>query len=374
MQKHFDIAFINLGMGDATLPIPSVVTDAISSAVLELKSEKTFRGYGPSHGELFLKKAIKENEYSNFSFTEDEIFISNGTKTDISAIQELFAEDSIIAISDPAYPVYVDSNVLAGRTKAFSQGTYEGLVYLPCLEENNFLPVPPNFSCDVIYLCSPHNPTGSAFKKHELQRWVDYAKKQQAIILYDGAYESFISSSDTPRSIYEIKGAEDVAIEFRSFSKSAGFTSLRLSYYVIPKTLSSNVFSLHDLWKRRTDSRYGGTPYPIQRGGEASFSKEGKKALKEIIFKYKQNALFLREGLSSLGFTVFGGIDSPFIWCKTLNNLSSWDFFDYLLEKAQIITAPGVGFGLSGEGFVRFSSFPKKEFLEEGLKRLKKIV
>jgi len=354
----------NLGIGDATEPIPQIITSAICQASEELNNEKTFRGYSPSEGYLFLKKAICKNEYENVSISEDEIFIQNGIKNAISSLQDLFCKTSHVAICDPTYPVYVDSNVMAGRTK---------IQYLPCLEENGFLPSIPINKMDIIYLCSPNNPTGAAFTKSELKKWVEFAKKHKAIIFFDGAYEAFISSKKIPHSIYEIPGADEVAIEFRSFSKSAGFTNLRCSYLVIPKKLKTeDGYNIHNYYKRHIDTKYGGTPYPIQKGAEMCFTKEGKTAIEKNINSYRNGAKILREGLINLGYSVFGGIHSPYIWCKTKNNMSSWEFFDHLLKNAQIITIPGSGFGKCGEGFVRFSAFAKQDIIEKSLNNLQK--
>ena len=373
-QKDPSLSFINLGIGDITLPLPKASLKAICNAANELKVEKTLKGYGPSQGELSIRCAIKENEYKNIDISTDEIFISNGTKNDISAIQELFSLSSKIALCDPTYPVYVDSNVLSGRAKQIaSDGTYQGLIYLPCLEENNFIPSIPSISADLIYLCSPNNPTGTALSYSQLKSWVEYAKKNNAVILFDGAYEVFISSKDIPHSIYEIAGADEVAIEFRSFSKTAGFTGLRLSYYIIPKKLKSadgEIF--HQFWKRRVDTKYGGTSYPIQMGALALYSERGKKEKDKIISAYMKNTKTLKKGLQKLGYTTYGGIDCPYIWCKTKDNIPSWDFFNILLSKG-IITVPGRGFGPSGEGFIRFSGFAKEESIKKALTLLQTI-
>lgn len=368
--KKGSSSFLNLGIGDITLPIAPSIINGICKAIQAQAHEHTLKGYGPSQGELLLRKAIKE-DYKN-TISEDEIFISSGTKNDISQIQEIFDRSNTIAITDPTYPVYVDSNVIAGRTKKIKKnGTYGGLFYLPCLEENGFLPDLPSQKTDIIYLCSPNNPTGAVLNKDQLKKWVDYALKNNSIILFDGAYESFITSKNIPRSIFEIDNAKRVAIEFRSFSKSAGFTGLRLSYYIVCKELIFDKSSLHAICKRRADTKYGGTSYPIQMGALEIFTPKGQEEVKKNINHYQENARILKEGLKRLGFKAYGGIDSPFIWCKT-NGSSSWDFFDLLLDRA-IICVPGRGFGPSGEGFVRFSAFAKRDHIIEALDRLKKI-
>jgi LL-diaminopimelate aminotransferase len=359
-QKNPNLKLINLGIGDATEPIPKIIINSICKAANELKTKKTFKGYRPSQGELFLRKKISEMDYNN-KIQEDEIFISSGTKNDISTIPELFAHDIKIGIPSLSYPVYKDSNILSGKTKIF---------YLKCSPQNNFLPLPPKKHLDLIYLCSPNNPTGTVFTKKELQNWVTYAKNKNAIILYDGAYSSFIKNKNIPKTIFEIEGAKDIAIEFRSFSKTAGFTSLRLSYIVIPKNLKIENFSVNKLWKRRIDTKIGGVSYPLQKGGEAIFSKKGKEEIDKIILKYLKNAKTLKKGLENLKFQTFGGKHSPYIFCKTKNNLSSLEFSNYLLEKTRIVTIPGSGFGKEGEGFIRFSAFAEKKEIEEALKRL----
>lgn len=373
-EKNPSISFTNLGIGDITLPLPESSLEAICKAANELKFEKTLKGYGPSQGELSLRLAIKENEYKNVDISPEEIFISSGTKNDISAIEELFCPSSKIAICDPSYPVYVDSNVLAGRTDEItSDGTYKGLFYLPCREDNNFIPLFPKNPVEIIYLCSPNNPTGVALSSSILKKWIEYAKKNNSVILFDGAYEAYITSKDVPHSIYEVEGADEVAIEFRSFSKTAGFTGLRLSYYVIPKKIKSiEGTSLHSLWKRRVDTKYGGTSYPIQMGALALYSEKGKKEKSRMISTYMENTNTMRKGLERLGFKVFGGIDAPYLWCKTKESLPSWDFFDRLLSKG-IITIPGRGFGPSGEGFIRFSGFAKIANIKKALEILKTL-
>lgn len=370
LKKRFPKAsIVNLGIGDIAQPlVPSIVT-AICSAVEEMGKKSSLRGYGPSEGYDFLRQAIAKNEFAHLGIGADEIFISDGANSDTANIQELFDLNSTIGITDPTYPVYLDANVMAGRSKK--------ILFLPCTEKTRFLPVPPKKHCDLIYLCSPSNPTGVAFTRKELAAWVSYAKKEGAILLYDNAYVAFITSPDVPRSIFEIEGAKEVAVEFRSFSKSAGFTGLRCAYTILPKTvlahLGSKLVSLHALWKRRQNTKSNGVAYPIQRGAEAVFTKQGKKETEAQVKSYLAQAAYLRKGLLSLGYNCFGGIDSPYIWWKTPKGLSSWEFFDLLLEKCHLISVPGKGFGPSGEGYVRLSSFTSPEIAKEALKRIKRL-
>ena len=364
-KQNTNKQILNLGIGDITLPIASSIVDEIQKAALEMKDEKTIQGYGPSEGYYFLRKAIAENDYKNLNIDIDDIFIATGTKYTSANISDLFSKDNIVGICDPTYPVYLDSNIIAGRD--------ENIVLLPLLEKNNFEPLPPDEDLDLIYLCSPNNPIGNIISKKTLKLWIDYAKKKNAIIFFDGAYETFITSKDAIHSIYEIEGAKDVAIEMRSFSKNAGFTSLRCSYIVIPKELKikhgSENITLNPHWKRYINTKHGGISYPIQKGALASYSTTGKKEVKEIIKTYLENTTILKEGLEKLGFTTYGGADSPYIWCKTPDNSSSWEFFDLLLKK-NVICLPGSGFGLEGEGFVRFSGFAKKEIILKALEEL----
>ncbi len=374
--KKPNVSLLNLGVGDVTSPLFPNVIDALNKAVKEMGDKKTFRGYGPSEGYLFLRQAIADHDYQNIS--PDEIFISDGANTDLGNLQEIFSIDNRVAILDPAYPVYVDTNVMAGRTRPLLKtGRYGGMTYLPCVEENQFQPQPPDSHVDLIYLCSPNNPTGVAMDRELLTRWVKYAKKHEAIILFDGAYEAFITSG-APRSIYEIEGAKEVAIEVRSFSKSAGFTGLRCSYTVVPHELkvrdAGALHSVHALWKRRVETKYNGASYPIQRAAEALYTPEGQKALKETVSRYNQRAKGLLEGMRNLGYTVYGGIDSPYIWCKTPPKVTSWEFFDFLLNTAQVITLPGIGFGQAGDGYMRLSAFAEPAAIAETLNRFKRLV
>ncbi len=375
-QKQPEASFLNLGVGDVTLPLFPNVIEALLEASQEMGEKTTFRGYGPSEGYLFLRKAIAEYDYHK-KFSPDEIFISDGANTDLANLQEIFSLENKVAVIDPAYPVYVETNVMAGRTRPLLKtGRHGGITYLSCTEENGFQPELPNAHVDLIYLCSPNNPTGVALTQETLKKFVDYAKKNEAIIIYDGAYEAFITSG-APRSIYEIKGADEVAIEVRSFSKSAGFTGLRCSYTVIPHKLkvydAGAVHSLHALWKRRVDTKTNGVSYPIQKAALALYAPEGQKALRETVKKYTDRSKLLLEGLKTIGYTVYGGVDSPYVWCKTPPKVGSWEFFDFLLENIQVLTLPGVGFGSGGEGFIRFSAFAEPYAIQETLQRFKKL-
>lgn len=377
-EQHPRASLINLGIGDVTQPLPPHLLAALCTASQEMGDPQTFRGYGPSAGYPFLRESIAYGEYRHLGISANEIFVSDGAKCDLGNIQELFAVDNLVALPDPTYPVYIDTNVMAGRTRGcLEAGRYEGIHYIPCSEEHGFQPLPPSMSCDLIYLCSPNNPTGIALSRSILRQWVDYALEHRSIILFDGAYEAFITSEDCPRSIYELDGAKEVAIEIRSFSKTAGFTGLRCSYTVVPKELSishgENTISLHSLWRRRHDTKFGGVPYPVQRCAAAIYSSSGKKEVDELLQLYRDRARFLLEGLKKLGFVVYGGKDAPYLWCKTPRSLTSWQFFDQLLEQAHIISAPGRGFGLLGEGFVRLSAFAEPTALAESLLRFKRM-
>lgn len=378
-EKNSQTAIINLGLVDITKPLSPTLLATLCNASHEMGDYHTFHGYGPAQGYPFLREAIAYGEYRNLGISSDEIFISNGAKSDLSQIQELFAIENKIALCNPTYPLYIDSIVLAGRSQNINEyGEYEGIYYVPCLEENNFLPLPPSVPCDLIYLCSPNNPTGTAMDRRTLREWVHYALEYQSVIIFDGAYEAYISSDEYPHSIYEIDGAKEVAIEIRSFSKTAGFTGLRCSYSVVPKEMTAYLdgkdISIHSLWRRRNDTKFGGVPYPIQKCAAALYSPQGRKEAQEILQIYKDRAKFFLEGLQKLGFTVYGGINAPYIWCKTPNDLSSWEFFDFLLEELQIVTIPGRGFGRLGEGFVRFAAFAEPLHLAECLLRMKKAI
>lgn len=367
---------LDLGIGDVTHPLSPILSKALFEAVREMGEKSTFRGYGPPQGYLFLREKIAEYDYKNCAISADEIFISDGAKNDIANLQELFAKENKVAIPDPTYPVYLETNVMAGRTRgALKTGSYGGITYLPCTEENRFNPEPPSAHVDLVYLCSPNNPTGVAMDRDLLKRWIDYAKREKAVILFDAAYEAFTTGANIPKTIYEIEGASDVAIEIRSFSKTAGFTGLRCSYTVVPHTLKvfdfGSLQSLHNFWKRRHEAKFGGVAYPIQKAAAAVYTPEGQKEIKERIGIYTDRARFLLGGLLLLGIKTYGGVDSPYLWCKTPPKINSWDFFDLLLKKTQIIVVPGSGFGRMGEGFVRLSAFAEKSVLAEALLRLK---
>jgi LL-diaminopimelate aminotransferase len=368
-KKKPDVQVLNLGIGDIALPLAPKIIDAICSAVQEMGSKESMRGYGPAEGYLFLREAIVKHEYKKLGINADEIFISDGTSTDTANIQELFGTNNIVGITDPTYPVYLASNIMAGRGNK--------ILFLPCTQDSGFVPTPPKEHCDLVYLCSPNNPTGMAMTKDQLTAWVKYAKKEQAILFYDNAYLAFITSPNVPKSIFEIEGAKDVAIEFRSFSKSAGFTGLRCAYTTLPKTVRATFgkrkLSLHSMWERRQSTRYNGVAYPIQRGAEAVFSKEGKEQTQSQVNSYQRQAKLLLQGLQKLGHSCFGGIDSPYIWWKTPFSLSSWEFFDLLLKKCYIISIPGKGFGEHGEGYVRLSAFTSEEKVIEALTKIKDL-
>lgn len=375
LEKQPKAPLLNLGVGDVTHPLFPNVIEALKKAADEMGSMDTFRGYGPSEGYAFLREAIAKHDYKNIS--PDEIFISDGINTDISNIQEIFSIENRVAIIDPAYPVYVDINVMAGRTRPLLKtGGYGGITYLQCDEENGFQPVPPNVHVDLVYLCSPNNPTGVALSKETLEKWVKYAKEHEAVILFDAAYESFITS-DAPHSIYEIEGAKEVAIEFKSFSKNAGFTGLRCSYTVIPHALrirdAGRIHSLNKLWRRRTDTKSNGVSYPIQRAAEALYSPMGQLAIKNVVKTYNERAKNLLEGLKRIGYTVYGGIDSPYVWCKTPPKVGSWEFFDFILQNIHVITLPGLGFGNAGNQYIRFSGFAEPEAISQTVMRFKTL-
>ena len=370
-----DKKIIRLGIGDVTQPLVPAVIEALHKAVDEMGIAESFKGYAPDLGYAFLREVIAQKDFKDrgCSIEADEIFVSDGAKCDCGNIQEIFGLDNKIAVCDPVYPVYVDSNVMAGRTGVFDEaaGQFKDVVYMPCTSENSFVPELPKEKADLIYLCFPNNPTGAVIKKSELQNWVDYANKNGAVILYDAAYEAFIEEADVPHSIFECKGAKTCAIEFRSFSKTAGFTGLRLGFTVIPKALKLDGVSVHDLWARRHGTKYNGAPYIVQRAGEAVYSDEGRKQIKEQISAYKVNAKIIAEGLKEAGYEFSGGINAPYIWLKTPGNMSSWDFFDLLLDKANVVGTPGVGFGPHGEHYFRLTAFGSKANTEEAMRRIK---
>ena len=369
-----DRTIIRLGIGDVTRPLTHSVISALHSAVDEMADEKTFRGYAPDLGYDFLRHAVCENDYRarGCSISEDEIFISDGAKPDSGNIQEIFGDDNVVGVCDPVYPVYVDSNVMAGRCGDFDEktGRYDRIVYMPCTAENGFVPELPQKRCDIIYLCFPNNPTGAVIRKEELQKWVDHANENGYVIIFDAAYEAYIKDPGVPHSIYECSGARECAIELHSFSKNAGFTGLRLGYAVVPKDLVRDGVSLNSLWARRHATKYNGAPYIVQRAGEAVYSKAGKAEIRALVDYYMENAAVILSGLKKAGYTVSGGTDSPYIWLKTPDNMSSWKFFDHLLENAGVVGTPGVGFGACGEGYFRLTAFGSHENTAKAVERI----
>lgn len=372
---------IRLGIGDVTKPLPPAVIGALHKAVDEMNVAETFRGYGPEQGYDFLVNTIVENDYKarGLDIAADEIFVSDGAKSDTGNIGDILGVNNLVAITDPVYPVYIDTNVMAGRSGNLqADGKWDRLTYLPCTAENNFIPELPKQKVDIVYLCFPNNPTGTTLTREQLKVWVDYAIENKVLILFDSAYEAFITESDVPHSIYEIEGAKQVAIEFRSFSKTAGFTGTRCAYTVIPKDLmayteAGEAVSLNKLWNRRHTTKFNGVPYVIQRAAEACYSEEGKKEVRANIEFYLNNANIIRNGLLQQGLNVFGGVNSPYIWVKTPRGMNSWGFFDYLLHELNIVGTPGVGFGPSGEGYLRLTAFGTLENTKEAVSRFKNI-
>ena len=368
---------IRLGIGDVTQPLAPAIIDALHGAVDEMAHAETFHGYAPDLGYEFLRSAMAKNDYQDkgCDIKADEIFISDGAKCDSGNIQEIFATDNKIAVCDPVYPVYVDTNVMAGRTGVYDQKaeTWSDVIYMPCTKETGFAPQLPKETPDIIYLCFPNNPTGSTITKAQLQEWVDYANKAGAVIIYDAAYEAYISEADVPHTIYECEGARTCAIELRSFSKNAGFTGVRLGATVIPKDLICKDVMLHSLWARRHGTKYNGAPYIVQKAGEAVYSEAGKAQLKEQVAYYMKNAAVIYEGLKEAGYNVSGGVNAPYIWLETPKGMTSWEFFDYLLERANVVGTPGSGFGPSGEGYFRLTAFGSYENTVRAIERIKKI-
>jgi LL-diaminopimelate aminotransferase len=371
---------IRLGIGDVTRPLAPAVIEAMHKGVEEMGSSETFRGYGPDQGYQFLIEKIIENDFNprGVELSVDEVFVSDGAKSDTANFQELFGVDNIMAVTDPVYPVYVDSNVMAGRTGKFNseKGQYENIVYLPCKEKNGMKPTLPETRVDMIYLCFPNNPTGMTLSKEELKQWVDYARENRSIILFDAAYEAFIQEDGVPHSIFEIEGAREVAVEFRSFSKTAGFTGTRCAYTIVPKEVlvydsKGEAHSLNQLWLRRQSTKFNGASYPVQAGAVAVFSEEGKRQIRETIDYYMENARIIREGLQEAGYTIFGGVNAPYIWMKTPNNMGSWEFFDKLMKDAHVVGTPGAGFGANGEGYFRLTSFGSRENTLKAIDRIK---
>ena len=377
-----DKRIIKLGIGDVTRPIVPAVVDAMHKAIDEMGNQETFRGYGPEQGYSFLREKIVENDYlkRGVEISPDEIFISDGAKCDCGNIGDILGLNNRVAITDPVYPVYLDTNIMAGRGSSFDEktGKFENIIYIPATAENNFIPEFPNEVPDMIYLCFPNNPTGTTLSKEELKKWVDYAKENKSLILFDSAYESFIQDENIPHSIYEVEGAKEVAIEFRSFSKTAGFTGIRCAYAVVPKELKGYTkkgedVDLNKLWNRRQGTKFNGVSYPVQRAAEAIYTKEGQKQIKENIAYYMENAKIIKDGLKEAGFIVYGGENAPYIWLKVPDGLSSWEFFDKLLNEANVVGTPGVGFGPSGEGYFRLTAFGTKENTIEAIARIKKM-
>lgn len=357
---HPQAHILRLGVGDVTLPLPAPIIDAMHKAVEELGHAESFRGYSQEEGYIWLRQAIIDNDYRTrgIQLDLDEVFVSDGAGSDLGNLSELFDQHNRVAIPDPSYPAYVDASLMAGRD----------ITFLPCSSDNAFVPDLPAKQADIIYLCYPNNPTGTVLTREQLQRWVDYARQNHSIIIYDGAYEAYIEEDDIPHSIYEIDGAKEVAIEVRSYSKTAGFTSVRCGYTIVPKQTG-----LQTMWLRRQCTKYNGTSYIAQRAAEATYTPQGKKATQANVHYYKQTAKLLRNGLQALGYQVYGGINAPYIWCKTPQNMSSWEFFDYLLNQCQVACTPGAGFGQAGEGFIRFSAFSNRKDCEEAIKRIKKL-
>ncbi|HTN34030.1 MAG TPA: LL-diaminopimelate aminotransferase [Marinobacter sp.] len=374
-QQHPERGLIRLGIGDVTQPLPNACVQAMHKAIDELTSSQTFRGYGPEQGYDFLRTAIAQHDFQarGANISADEIFVSDGAKCDIGNFQELFAQELRIAIPDPVYPVYVDTNVMAGRTGVSQDGRYQGLVYLECLAANQYLPALPTEPVDLIYLCFPNNPTGASIRREQLSAWVEYAHTQQALILFDAAYEAFIQDDDLPHSIYEIDGAEKVAVEFRSFSKTAGFTGVRCAYTVVPKackayTAKGEAVSVRDLWLRRQTTKFNGVSYPVQRAAEAIYSPAGQAQVRELIQYYLNNAAYIRAAFQRMGFQCVGGDNSPYIWVRVKQD--AWAFFDFLLSEAGVVCTPGVGFGRCGEQHVRISAFNRFDQVQEAMQRI----
>ena len=376
-EENPDKEVISLGIGDVTQPLVPAIIDALHGAVEEMAHAETFHGYAPDLGYEFLRRAIAKNDYQDrgCNIAADEIFVSDGAKSDSGNIQEIFGTDNKVAVCDPVYPVYVDTNVMAGRTGEYNtvHENFDGVIYMPCRKENGFLPELPSEVPDLIYLCFPNNPTGSAITKDELQKWVDYANKNGCVIIYDAAYEAYISEENVPHSIYECEGARTCTIELRSFSKNAGFTGVRLGFTVIPKELVRDGVSLHSLWARRHGTKFNGAPYIVQKAGEAVYSEAGKAQLKNQVGYYMRNAKLIHDELTKAGFSVSGGVNAPYIWLETPDKMTSWEFFDYLLKNANVVGTPGSGFGSHGEGYFRLTAFGTYENTLKAIDRIKSL-
>lgn len=377
-QANPDKSIIKLGIGDVTRPLAPAVTEAMHKAVDEMATGAGFHGYGPEQGYEFLRSAIAQYDYAarGVTIAPDEIFVSDGAKSDCGNIGDIFGVDNVVAVCDPVYPVYVDTNAMAGRAGDYDEASqhWSKLVYMPCTAENGFSPAIPEEKVDLIYLCFPNNPTGAVASREQLEAWVAYANANDAVILYDSAYEAFITQEDVPHTIFEIEGAKTCAIEFRSFSKTAGFTGTRCAYTVVPKELVRGGASLNSLWNRRQCTKFNGVPYVVQRGAEAVYSPEGQAQVKETIAYYQRNAQVIREGLTKAGLTVSGGVNAPYIWVKTPEGMGSWEFFDLLLEKANVVTTPGAGFGPSGEGYIRVTAFGDAQATQEAVERIVSVL
>jgi len=377
-QLNKNAEIIKLGIGDVTEPLPRACLQAMSKALDEMATKDGFRGYGPEQGYSWLREKISEHDFISrgCQISPEEIFVSDGSKCDSSNILDILGKDNSIAVTDPVYPVYVDSNVMTGRTgDALENGTYKGLTYLAINEENNFLPELPEKKVDILYLCFPNNPTGATINKEALKKWVDYALQNKSLILFDAAYEAFIQDNDVPHSIYEIEGAKDCAIEFRSFSKNAGFTGVRCAFTVVPKNLkglssTNKEIDLWSLWNRRQSTKFNGVSYVVQRGAEAVYSLEGKKQVRGLIDFYMENAKIMKNKLQNAGYKVYGGDNAPYIWIKVPDQMTSWDFFDFLLQKVSVVGTPGSGFGLSGEGYFRLSAFNSRSNVIDAMERI----
>lgn len=376
--EHPECRLIKLGIGDVTRALPDAVVKAMHKALDEMGDSKTFRGYGPEQGYDFLRNAIAANDYAarGIHLSADEIFVSDGAKSDCGNIVDIFGQDNLVAVCDPVYPVYVDTNAMSGRAGDYNDqtGMWSNLCYMPCTQENHFVPDLPAGKVDLIYLCFPNNPTGAVATRSQLKAWVDYANEHDSVILYDSAYEAFITQEDVPHSIFEIEGAKTCAIEFRSFSKTAGFTGTRCAYTVVPKELVRGGASLNTMWNRRQCTKFNGVPYITQRGAEAVYSDEGRLQVRENLAYYQNNAKVISDGLKDAGLTVFGGVNSPYIWCKTPDGQGSWEFFDRLLKQANVVTTPGAGFGPNGEGYIRLTGFGDADATKEAVKRIKEIL
>ena len=374
---HPKQSLIRLGIGDVTRPLPQVCIEAMHKAVEEMASASTFHGYGPEQGYDFLIDAIIKNDYQprGIHLTPSEVFVNDGAKSDTGNIGDILRHDNSVGVTDPIYPVYIDSNVMCGRAGVLeADGKWSNVTYMPCTAENNFIPAIPDKRIDIVYLCYPNNPTGTTLTKEQLKKWVDYALANDTLILFDAAYEAFIRDPEIPHSIYEVPGARTCAIEFRSYSKTAGFTGTRCAYTVIPKELKVNGVSLAELWLRRQSTKYNGCPYMIQRGAEAIYTPEGQQEVRETIDYYLNNAAIIREGLAKAGLTVYGGVNSPYVWAATPDGMGSWDFFDRLLQEGNVVTTPGAGFGPSGEGYIRLTGFGDPENTKEAIRRITRML